>query len=198
MACLIPDWKKPFVTACRFNVFWVCLSLTRFRMKPGFVDSGICRPRRGWENVSLPCWRTARYQRDDRPGGALIDATLIKAQPRPPRRGEPSPDPEADWIRRGKDGHFGYKVHLSVDQGRRLLRRLALTAANVSETHLFEEMVVGDEAAGLPMEPMRKTPQDGVAGTGNFLWHHQPALAISPISAQQKKRNKFLPEFAGP
>ena len=51
--------------------------------------------------------------------GSLIDATLIKAQPHPPRRGEPSPDPEADWTRRGKDGHFGYKVHLTVDQEQR-------------------------------------------------------------------------------
>ena len=66
--------------------------------------------------------------------GSLIDATLIKAQPHPPSsRGEPNPDPEADWTRRGKDGHFGYKVHLSVDQGRGLIRRLALTAASVSE-----------------------------------------------------------------
>ena len=53
--------------------------------------------------------------------GSLIDATLIKAQPHPPAcRGQASPDPEADWTSRGKDGHFGYKGHLSVDQGKRL------------------------------------------------------------------------------
>ncbi len=34
--------------------------------------------------------------------GFWIDATLIKAQPHPPRRGEASPDPKADWTRRGK------------------------------------------------------------------------------------------------
>ena len=79
--------------------------------------------------------------------GSLIDATLVKAQPHPPRRGEASPDPDADWIRRGKDGHFGYKVHLTVDQGSGLIRHLALTAASVSESHRFEEMVRGDEAA---------------------------------------------------
>jgi len=79
--------------------------------------------------------------------GSLIDATLIKAQTHPTPRGESNPDPEADWTRRGKDGHFGYKVHLSVDQGSNLLRRLALTAARVSDSHLFETMVIGDEAA---------------------------------------------------
>ncbi len=79
--------------------------------------------------------------------GSLIDAALIKAQPHPPRRGEPSPDPDADWTRRGKDGHFGYKVHLAVDQGSGLIRHLALTAASVSESNRFEEMVRDDEAA---------------------------------------------------
>jgi IS5 family transposase len=125
--------------------------------------------------------------------GSLIDATLIKAQPRPPRRGEPSPDPEANWTRRGKDGHFGYKVHLSVDQGSGLLRRLALTAANVSESHLFEDMVVGDEAAvfadGAYAKDARKKALRGrgiFCGIINRPWRHRP------ISAQQKKRNKFL------
>ncbi|MBW1916753.1 MAG: transposase [Deltaproteobacteria bacterium] len=33
--------------------------------------------------------------------GSLIDAALIKAQPRPPRREEPSPAPEAAWRRQG-------------------------------------------------------------------------------------------------
>jgi IS5 family transposase len=79
--------------------------------------------------------------------GSLIDATLVKAQPHAPRKGEASPDPEADWTRRGKDGHFGYKVHLTVDQGSDLLRRLALTSASTSESRRFEEMVIGDEAA---------------------------------------------------
>jgi transposase, IS5 family len=125
--------------------------------------------------------------------GSLIDATLIKAQPHPPRRGEPSPDPEADWTRRGKDGHFGYKVHLSVDQGSGLLRRLALTAANVSESHLFEDMVAGDEAAvfadgAYAKDARKKALRDrGIfCGIINRPWRYRP------ISAQQKKRNKFL------
>jgi transposase, IS5 family len=125
--------------------------------------------------------------------GSLIDATLIKAQPHPPRRGEPSPDPEADWTRRGKDGHFGYKVHLSVDHGSGLIRRLALTAASVSESHLFEEMVIGDEsgvfADGAYAKDARKAAlrSRGIfCGIINRPWRYRP------ISAQQQKRNKFL------
>lgn len=70
--------------------------------------------------------------------GTLVDATLIKAQPRPPRRGRSSPDPEAEWTSRGKgDGHFGYKAHIAVDQGSGLIRRLALTGAKFSDSYKF-------------------------------------------------------------
>jgi IS5 family transposase len=124
--------------------------------------------------------------------GSLIDATLVKAQPHAPRKGEASPDPEADWTRRGKDGHFGYKVHLSVDQGSDLIRRLALSAASVSESHLFEAMVIGDEAAvfadGAYAKDARKQAlrERGVfCGIINRPWRYRP------ISAQQKRRNKF-------
>ena len=125
--------------------------------------------------------------------GSLIDATLIKAQTHPTPKGEPNPDPDADWTRRGKDGHFGYKVHLAVDQGSDLLRHLALTAASVSEAHLFEGMVRGDEAAvfadGAYCKDARKKAlrSRGVfCGIINRPWRYRP------ISAQQKKRNKFF------
>jgi IS5 family transposase len=124
--------------------------------------------------------------------GSLIDATLIKAQPHSPRRGEPSPDPDADWTRRGKDGHFGYKVHLSVDQGSGLIRHLALTAASVSESNRFEEMVRGDEAAvfadGAYAKDARKKSlrSRGVfCGIINRPWRYRP------ITEKQKRRNKF-------
>jgi IS5 family transposase len=124
--------------------------------------------------------------------GSLIDATLVKAQPHPPRRGEPSPDPDADWTRRGKDGHFGYKVHLTVDQGSGLIRHLALTAASVSESHRFDEMVRGDEAAvfadGAYAKDARKKAlrSRGIfCGIINRPWRYRP------ITENQKRRNKF-------
>jgi IS5 family transposase len=125
--------------------------------------------------------------------GSLIDATLIKAQTHPTPKGEPNPDPEADWTRRGKDGHFGYKVHLAVDQGSDLIRRLALTAASISESHRFEEMVVGDEAAvfadGAYARDARKAAlrSRGVfCGIINRPWRYRP------VSKKQKRRNKFF------
>jgi len=124
--------------------------------------------------------------------GSLIDATLVKAQPHPPRRGEASPDPDADWTRRGKDGHFGYKVHLTVDQGSGLIRHLALTAASVSESNRFEEMVRGDEAAvfadGAYAKDARKK---ALRSRGVFCGIINRAWRYRPITEKQKRRNKF-------
>ena len=124
--------------------------------------------------------------------GSLIDATLIKAQPHPPRRGEPSPGPEADWTRRGKDGHFGCKVHLTVDQGSGLIRRLALTSVRTSGSHLFEGMVIGDEAAvfadGAYAKDARKK---ALRGRGVFCGIINRPWRYRPITEQQKRRKKF-------
>jgi transposase, IS5 family len=130
--------------------------------------------------------------------GSLIDATLVKAQPHAPRKGEASPDPEADWTRRGKDGHFGYKVHLTVDQGSGLLRRLALTRASFSETRLLEEMLMGDEAAvfadGAYAKDSRKSAlrRGGVfCGIINRAWRYRA------VTSRQKRRNRFFSRVRG-
>jgi IS5 family transposase len=130
--------------------------------------------------------------------GSLIDATLVKSQAHPPRKGEVTPDPEADWTRKGKDGHFGYKVHLTVDQGSGLLRRLALTKASFSETRLLEEMLLGDEAAvfadGAYAKDARKAAlrHRGVfCGIINRAWRYRA------VTSRQKRRNRYFSRVRG-
>jgi IS5 family transposase len=125
--------------------------------------------------------------------GTLVDATLIKAQPRPPRRGQPSPDPEAEWTSRGKDGHFGYKAHLSVDQGSGLIRRLALTGANFPDSYMFEEMVIGDEATVFADSAYTQAARKAaLRGRGVFCGIMSRAWRGHPLSKHQKKRNKLF------
>jgi IS5 family transposase len=124
--------------------------------------------------------------------GSLIDATLIKAQPRPLRRNQPSADPEAEWTSRGKgDGHFGYKAHLSVDQGSGLIRRLALTGANFPDSYMFEELVMGDEAAVFADAAYTQAARKkALRGKGVFCGIISRAKRCHPLSGPQKKRNK--------
>ena len=86
--------------------------------------------------------------------GTLMDATLVEAQvKRPPmsagRGARSATDPDADWSFTGgkRQSHFGYKVHIEVDQDTGLVRKAALTPAKVNESEVAEELISGDEEA---------------------------------------------------
>ena len=86
--------------------------------------------------------------------GTLMDATLVEAQVRRPSISEgrgvkSAKDPDADWTQshRGRRSHFGYKVHVGVDEKSGLVRRAELTPAKVYESEVADGLVCGDEAA---------------------------------------------------
>jgi IS5 family transposase len=83
--------------------------------------------------------------------GTMIDASLVESGFRPGSRdGErEAVDGDAAIVaRQGKPGgHYGYKVHIAVDHGSRLIRRLELTPANVNDTVPADALVCGDEQA---------------------------------------------------
>lgn len=96
--------------------------------------------------------------------GTLIDASLIPAavnRPPPPPCGAArdedgheasklvrSPlDPDAAWTRKDGRRHFGYKAHVALDMHSRIVRRIALTPANVNETSCADALICGDERA---------------------------------------------------
>lgn len=96
--------------------------------------------------------------------GTLIDASLVPAAVNAPQKPkEPLPpdpdgrpanklvkselDPDAAWTRKGSRHHFGYKLHLAMDKGSRVIRRLTVTPANVNESEAADRLICGDEKA---------------------------------------------------
>ena len=83
--------------------------------------------------------------------GTMVDASLLASPFRPPSQesGRPAVDADAaTTAREGRKGtHYGYKMHASVDQDSRLIRRILLTPANVNDTVPADELVIGDERA---------------------------------------------------
>jgi IS5 family transposase len=88
--------------------------------------------------------------------GTLIDASLVAAAARPPRKptgaptdiaSRPSPDPDARWGRKGHKSVFGYKIHIGVDQNHTIIRRVELTDASVTDTEPADALICGDERA---------------------------------------------------
>lgn len=85
--------------------------------------------------------------------GTMIDATLVAAQARPPSAaadgtaGRSERDPDANWTRQQGKSHLGYKAHIAMDQGSRLIRRALLTPAKVYESQVADDLIQGDEKA---------------------------------------------------
>ena len=82
--------------------------------------------------------------------GTLIDASLVEADCRRPRKGEPvagRSDRDASWNAMPEQPLFGYKMHLAVDQGSGLVRQAMLTPGHVSDEVPFLDLVQGDEQA---------------------------------------------------
>jgi transposase, IS5 family len=82
--------------------------------------------------------------------GTLIDASLVAADGRRPRKGEPvegRSDRDASWNAMPEKPLFGYKAHVAVDQGSGLVRQAILTPANISDKTPFLKLVQGDEQA---------------------------------------------------
>ena len=83
--------------------------------------------------------------------GTMVDATLVEAAcGRPPRGAEEdAPDQDARFAKReGQPGStYGYKAHVGVDQGTRLIRSALLTPANINETSVADALIRGDERA---------------------------------------------------
>lgn len=93
--------------------------------------------------------------------GTLIDATLIRSgvNPLPPPAdlppdadGRPASklvrhpaDPEAAWTHKEGRHFFGYKAHLAMDLGSRIIRRVILTPANINDSVPANQLICGDE-----------------------------------------------------
>jgi IS5 family transposase len=93
--------------------------------------------------------------------GSLIDATLIRSAvnaPPPPSDppvaadGRPGSklvsnpaDPQAAWTKKQGRRFFGYKAHLAMDLGSRIIRRAIFTPANVNDTVPADHLICGDE-----------------------------------------------------
>lgn len=84
--------------------------------------------------------------------GTLIDASLIQSAARRPRMDEDKVSPVDPDARFGANNErrryvFGYKLHVAVDAGSGLVRRLVTTPANRQEVALAGDLIQGDELA---------------------------------------------------
>jgi len=84
--------------------------------------------------------------------GTLMDASIVAATHKPPRReaglgAAHSREPGADWTSKNGKSFFGYKMHVGVDEGSGLIRRALFTPARTQDNEVAEALISGDEKA---------------------------------------------------
>ena len=84
--------------------------------------------------------------------GTLMDATLVAARHnRPKMKHGPGAgvarEPDANWTRKNGKYHFGYKIHVGMDQGSGLVRSAVMTPAKTADIAMADRLIVGDEKA---------------------------------------------------
>lgn len=157
--------------------------------------------------------------------GTLMDATFVASAVRPPsaprqpkaaKPAEDQPvapaepqdpfvagkrsrrDPDARWGKKGRQAHFGYKLHIAVDGERRIVRTHKVTAANVNDCEVGPQLVQPDGGAhyadkGYPSQPLREklaqhSLPDGIMQLGTKHY---------PLSPASRRRNGLLAKIRG-
>jgi len=77
-------------------------------------------------------------------GGTIVDATLIAAPPSTKNQ-DKARDPEMHQTKKGKDWHFGMKLHIGADSKTGLVHSASVTAANVHDSHEVPNLLHGQE-----------------------------------------------------
>lgn len=128
--------------------------------------------------------------------GTLVDASLVAANTRRPRKGEPRvarSDQDATWTVMKDKPHFGYKAHVAVDQGSGLVRQAILTPAHVSDRTPAPRLIQGDEKAFYAdkgYDGWWLSDRLAERGIADYIMH--PNYWRRPLTADQKVRNRTI------
>jgi len=135
--------------------------------------------------------------------GSLIDATLVPAARRPPKEESPAEgssssgsgsaqkDRDASSVKQWKKFCFGYKGHISVDQGSGIIRKQSFTSACVHDSQETTGLICGDEQAlfadkAYANDELKRTCRKERVFYGIL----DKGRRNRPLSQKQKKANK--------
>ena len=76
--------------------------------------------------------------------GTIVDASIIEA-PSSTKNRRRARDPEMHQTKKGKEWHFGMKLHIGVDADSGLVHSMRATAANVADVTAAQRLLHGEE-----------------------------------------------------
>jgi IS5 family transposase len=129
--------------------------------------------------------------------GTIIDATLIRSANRPMTKEKREKakessqlDADATGVVQGGKNHFGYKGHIGMDEGSKIIRKCELTPANVPDRERMHEMMSGDERSvwadkAYPV----KAAKSAARASDIYYGVLDRAARSTPLTKRQKKKN---------
>lgn len=137
--------------------------------------------------------------------GTLMDASLVAATHNPPPKsagaGAPHPrEPGAAWTTKAGHSTFGYKLHVGVDEGSGLIRKMAFTPAKTTDTEVAEALISGDERAVYAdriYESGARRARLKAAGIKDRIMHRRHRH-IAELPHWQRRRNDLIARRRAP
>lgn len=132
--------------------------------------------------------------------GTVVDASIIESAGRPlsdedrkelAQNPSPQIDTDADTTRKGATDYFGYKGHIGMDVGSKLIHSLSFTKASPHDSTQLEALLSGDEQSvfgdkAYPSKDFKVTCRK----QGVYCGILDKAYRNTPLSPAQKQRNE--------
>lgn len=102
-------------------------------------------------------------------------------------------DVEAHWSKKHGKSYYGYKNHLSVDAEHKLVRDFEVTAANVHDSQVFDEVIDPDnvDPEVWADSAYRSEATEARLEAAGYLSHiHEKGQAGQPLSEAQNRDNR--------
>ena len=74
----------------------------------------------------------------------LVDASLIQAQTKGPKKGEEALEKEASYTVKNDQVHYGYKAHVGSEAATGMIHKAEYTTAKLHDSQVFESLDPGD------------------------------------------------------
>ena len=160
-----------------FNRFGDYLAAEGYQAKQGqIVDASI---------VPVPIQRNSREEnRRIKAGEVPEDWSEAKREQK---------DVQARWTKKNGKSSFGYKNHIDVDAEHKLIRTFEVTAANVHDSQVFDELVDSDnEDPGMWADSAYHSEEsESVLQEAGYESHIcEKGQAGQPLSAEQQANNR--------
>ena len=120
--------------------------------------------------------------------GTIVDATIIAA-PSSTKNASAARDPEMKQTRKGRNWHFGMKLHIGTDQ-RGIVHTVKATAASVADITQLPDLLHGQEREVFGDQANWKEDDQSFRGLGNALSDHRRPTSQRPLSERWRMINR--------